>query len=153
MSDQITMNDAVQHLMAMNSEVVSAKYIAPILKMSESVIVKYAKDGTWDQDKLGKFVISGGHVKFFRKDFLQKCGFLEPEKEEHVDEKQEARDMVQIRQLEGMQLICKSMISLGNTLHLIIKMLDCMMTPEQRLIYEIRYADNENTAGAATPTD
>ena len=77
-----TVTDAVRHLMTMNSEVVSAKYIAPILKMSESVIVKYAKDGTWDQDKLGKFVISGGHVKFFRKDFLQKCGFLEPEKAE-----------------------------------------------------------------------
>ena len=73
------MSEAVRHLMAMHDEVVSAKHIAPILKMSESVIVKYAKDGTWDQDNLGKFVISGGHVKFFRKDFLIKCGFMDPE--------------------------------------------------------------------------
>ena len=86
MSETPIITDPVRHLMAMNSEVVSAKYIAPIVKMSESVIVKYAKDGTWDQDKLGKFVISGGRVKFFRKDFLQKCGFLEPEPEKKTVE-------------------------------------------------------------------
>ena len=33
------MSDAVRNLMAIDAEVVSAKYIAPILKMSESVIV------------------------------------------------------------------------------------------------------------------
>ena len=72
-------SEAVRHLMAMHEEVVAAKYLAPILHMDPSVIVKYAKDGTWNQDTLGKFVISGGHVKFFRKDFLQKCGFMEKE--------------------------------------------------------------------------
>ena len=147
------MSDPVKALMEMTDETVSAKHIAPILKMNPSVIVKYAKDGTWDADRLGKYVISGGHVKFFRKDFLVKCGFMEPEKEEQMDEKQEVRDMVQLKQLEGMQLICKTLIGLGNTLHLILNMLDCMMTPEQRLIYEIRYADNKKTAGAGTPTD
>ncbi len=76
------MSDPVKALMEMTDETVSAKHIAPILKMNPSVIVKYAKDGTWDADRLGKYVISGGHVKFFRKDFLQKCGFMEPEKEE-----------------------------------------------------------------------
>lgn len=79
------MNDPVKVLMEMEDETVSAKYIAPILKMNPSVIVKYAKDGTWDADRLGKYVISGGHVKFFRKDFLVKCGFMEPEKEEPTD--------------------------------------------------------------------
>jgi hypothetical protein len=79
------MSDAVQHLMDMNCEVVSAKYIAPILKMSESVIVKYAKDGTWDADRLGNYVVSGGRVKFFRKDFLQKCGFIEKKPDEQTD--------------------------------------------------------------------
>ena len=75
------MSDPVKALMEMTDETVSAKHIAPILKMSPSVIVKYAKDGTWDADRLGNFVISGGHVKFFRKDFLQKCGFIEPDPE------------------------------------------------------------------------
>ena len=75
------MSDAVQHLMDMNCEVVSAKYIAPILKMSESVIVKHVKDGIWDADRLGNYVVSGGRVKFFRRDFLQKCGFMEKEPE------------------------------------------------------------------------
>ena len=86
-NDKPAMSEAVRNLMAMHDEVVSAKHIAPILKMSESVIVKYAKDGTWDQDNLGKFVISGGHVKFFRKDFLTKCGFMDPEPEYPSTEK------------------------------------------------------------------
>ena len=152
------MNDPVKVLMEMTDEMVYAKDIAPILKMPADRIVFYAKNGKWDTEKWGNFIISGddpktSHVKFFRKDFLQKCGFMEPEKEEQVDEKQEARDMVQLKQLEGMQLICKTLIGLGNTLHLILNMLDCMMTPEQRLIYEIRYADNKKTAGAGTPTE
>lgn len=89
------MNDPVKALMEMTDETVSAKYIAPILKMSPSVIVKYAKDGTWDADRLGNYVISGGHVKFFRKDFLQKCGFMEPEKEEPTVE-QLLTDLIKI---------------------------------------------------------
>ena len=38
------MVDHVQVLMDMKDETVSAKYLAPIVKMSESVIVKYAKE-------------------------------------------------------------------------------------------------------------
>lgn len=121
-----TVTDAVRHLMAMNSEVVSAKYIAPILKMSESVIVKYAKDGTWDQDNLGKYVISGGRVKFFRKDFLQKCGFLEPEKE-----KDPTTEM----------------------LHMLGKLLEGQTTIMRALRIMIDYQMKEKTADADTPTD
>lgn len=92
--------EPVRQLMAMNAEVVSAKYLAPILHMSESVIIKYAKDGTWDSDRLGNYVISGGHVKFFRRDFLQKCGFMEPEKEAPTVEQLLAEI------LQGVKLIC-----------------------------------------------
>lgn len=78
-----TITEPVRHLMAMTDEVVSAKYIAPIVKMSESVIIHYAKTGQWN---LCRYVESGNRVKFFRKDFLQKCGFLEPEPEERTVE-------------------------------------------------------------------
>ena len=77
---------ALEALKASTEEMVSANQIAPILHMNPGVIVKYAKDGTWNQDTLGKFVISGDRVKFFRRDFLQKCGFLEPEPEEKSTE-------------------------------------------------------------------
>lgn len=83
------MNDPVKVLMEMTDEVVSAKYLAPILHMDPSVIVKYAKDGTWNQERNGGFVISGegpnAHVKFKRVDFLRKWGFLEPESPEITD--------------------------------------------------------------------
>ena len=79
MTDRPAMSEAVRHLMAMTDETVSAKYIAPVVKMSESVIVKYAKDGTWN---LCRYVVSGNRVKFFRRDFLEKCGFVDPEKKD-----------------------------------------------------------------------
>ena len=99
-TERPAMSEAVRHLMAMTDETVSAKYIAPILKMSESVIVKYAKDGTWDADRLGNFVISGDRVKFFRRDFLIKGGFMEPEKEGPTVEQLLAEI------LQGVKLIC-----------------------------------------------
>ena len=77
--------EAVRHLMAMPDDVVSAKYLAPILHMNPDVIIRYAKDGTWDADRLGNFVVSGDRVKFFRKDFLQKCGFAEKEPEQPTE--------------------------------------------------------------------
>jgi len=86
MTDRPEITDAVRNLLAMTDEVVPAKYIAPIVRMSESVIIKYAKEGTWDQEHLGKYVVSGNRVKFFRKDFLQKCGFIEPDPEEKTAE-------------------------------------------------------------------
>lgn len=79
MTERPAMSEAVRHLMAMTDETVSAKYIAPVVKMSESVIVKYAKDGTWN---LCRYVVSGNRVKFFRRDFLEKCGFVDPEKKD-----------------------------------------------------------------------
>ncbi len=117
------MNDPVKVLMEMTDEVVSAKYLAPILHMDPSVIVKYAKDGTWNQERNGGFVISGegpgAHVKFKRVDFLRKWGFLEPEKEEPTIE----------------QLLMRLIEVHMDTNMLLAKLLD------------------KKTAGAATPTD
>lgn len=75
----------VQRLIDMKDEVVYAKDIAPIVRIHPQTIVDYAKSGRWDQDTLGKFVISGDRVKFFRRDFLQKCGFIDPEPEEPTE--------------------------------------------------------------------
>ena len=119
------MSDPVKVLMEMTDETVSAKYIAPILKMNVRVIVKYAKDGTWDADRLGNYVISGGHVKFFRKDFLQKCGFIEPESEGPTTEQLLAEI------LQGVKLICNYIL---------------LKVREEKL-------KDEKTAGAGTPTD
>ena len=75
----------VQRLIEMDDEMVFAKDIAPIVHIRPDVIIKYVKDGLWDHDRLGNFVISGDRVKFFRKDFLQKCGFIDPEPEETTE--------------------------------------------------------------------
>ena len=59
-----THSPEVQELMDREDELVPAAAIAPIVHMNESVIIRYAKTGKWDQENLGKFVISGNRVKF-----------------------------------------------------------------------------------------
>lgn len=66
-------------LMSMTDEVVPASALAPIVKMHPSVIIEYAKRGQWD---LCKYVRSGNRYKFFRKDFLQRCGFIEKQEDD-----------------------------------------------------------------------
>ena len=80
-----TITGPVAALMAMDAEVVSAKHIAPVLKMNEGILIHRVKSGQWDPDVLGKYVISGNRVKFFRKDFLVKCGFVAPDPPEKTD--------------------------------------------------------------------
>ena len=106
-------SEAVRVLMAMPDEVVSAKYIAPILRMSPDVIIKRAKDGEWDQDNLGKFVLSGDRVKFFRKDFLQKCGFMDPEPEEDSTDKLILKQLIEVN--EGIRMICQQLTLMMST--------------------------------------
>ena len=74
--ERLEAENALEALKNSTEEMVTAAQIAPILHMNPGVIVKYAKDGTWIQDNMGKFIISGDRVKFFRRDFLQKCGFI-----------------------------------------------------------------------------
>ena len=90
----------VQRLIDMEDEMILARDIAPIIHVKPDVIIKYVKTGQWDADRLGNYVISGDHVKFFRKDFLQKCGFLDPEKEAPTVEQLLAEI------LQGVKLIC-----------------------------------------------
>lgn len=102
----------VQRLIDMEDEVVYAKDLAPIVHIKPDVIIRYAKTGKWN---LCRFVISGGHVKFFRKDFLQKCGFVDPEPEEKSTEK----------------MILEQLIALNEGISMICQMLTLMMEPYQ----------------------
>ena len=78
-------DSALEALLNSTEEMVTAAQIAPVLHMNPGVIIKYSKDGTWKPDIWGKFIISGERVKFFRRDFLQKCGFLPADPPEKTD--------------------------------------------------------------------
>lgn len=88
--ERLAAESALEALKNSTEEMVTAAQIAPILHMNPGVIVKYAKDGTWIQDNMGKFIISGDRVKFFRRDFLQKCGFIPKD-----EPKRTAEDLLQ----------------------------------------------------------
>lgn len=70
-----TPSPAVQALMDRDDELVPAAAIAPIVRMHESVIIRYAKEGRWPRD-VCNYIVSGTHVKFFRIDFLKKGGWI-----------------------------------------------------------------------------
>ena len=125
----------VQRLIDMEDEMILARDIAPIIHVKPDVIIKYVKTGQRDAGRLGIFVTSGDHVKFFRKDFLQKCGFMEPEKEERTTE----------------QLILEQITALNEGLTMVCQMLTLMMKPYQ--LDALQELIDKKTAGAATPTD
>ena len=50
----------------MDSEMVTARDIAPVVRMHPQVIVKYAKDGKWPRE-ICNYIVSGSRVKFFRR--------------------------------------------------------------------------------------
>lgn len=92
----------VQKLIDSEDEVVSAIQLAPIVKMHPQTIIEYAKTGKWN---LCRFVISGDRVKFFRKDFLQQCGFIDPEPEEKSTDKMILEQLTALN--EGISMICQ----------------------------------------------
>ena len=69
-------SDRVKLLMDRRDEMLHAKDLAPVLGMNPGVMIKKAKDGTWDRG-ICNYVVSGRCVKFFRVDFLRKGGWIE----------------------------------------------------------------------------
>ena len=125
--------------MNMNAEVVPAKFIAPIMKMSPGVIIHRVKNGEWDQDANGKYFINNKRVKFFRIDFLQKHGFIDKPKPEKT-----------VEQL--LQEISKKLDAQINLLDIAVKAIISTQDPRQREAF-LRILEEQKTAGAATPTD
>lgn len=95
-------NPDVRALLESDAEVVPAAAIAPIVKMHPSVMIDKVRSGEWD---LCATMQSGGHVKFFRRDFLRKSGLLQDEKEEllrqMVEELKALRDLIEMAMKGG----------------------------------------------------
>jgi hypothetical protein len=102
--ERLAAESALEALKNSTDEMVTAAQIAPILHMNPGVIVKYAKDGTWIQDNMGKFIISGDRVKFFRRDFLQKCGFI-PKDEPNRTVEDLLQELIEVVRVQNTMLI------------------------------------------------
>lgn len=68
-------SDAIYRLIDLDSEMVTAADIAPVVRMHPEVIIRYAKTGQWPRE-ICNYVVSGNRVKFFRIDFLKKGGWI-----------------------------------------------------------------------------
>lgn len=68
-------SDAIYRLIDLDSEMVTAADIAPVVRMHPEVIIRYAKTGQWPRE-ICNYVVSGSRVKFFRVDFLKKGGWI-----------------------------------------------------------------------------
>lgn len=72
----------IRALISREDEMITAADIAPIVRMSPDVIIKYAKENKWPSEICNCIVSGegpGAHVKFFRVDFLRKGGWIPPE--------------------------------------------------------------------------
>lgn len=67
--------DDIRRLMDMDTEMITAADLSPIVRMHPQVIIYYAKTGQWPRE-VCNFLVSGNRVKFFRIDFLRKGGWI-----------------------------------------------------------------------------
>ena len=116
--------EAINSMMMMESVTVNADLIAQALSMNPGVLRKHVKDGEY---LISKYEICGDRIRFFRKDFLQAIGEMEPDPpertvEDRLDELIEIEKDIQ----QGIHLMCAAL---------------------KLWIHE------KKTAGAATPAD
>ena len=120
--------EAVERLKAMEDMTVSAELIAPVLKMNPDVLRKRVRDGDY---KLSAVHVSGGRIRFFRKDFLQKIGELPPDEEKPTD-----------------QLILEQLLAVNEGITMVCQMLTLMMKPCQ--LDALNELMKEKTAGSCS---
>ena len=70
-------SSALQKLMEMDDDLVSATDLAPVVRIHPSLMIEFVKTGKWS---LCETVQLRGQVWFDRKDFLCRCGFLDDNK-------------------------------------------------------------------------
>lgn len=94
-SSDIRDNEYVRALIECDLEVVPASMISPIIRMHPSTMIDHVRKGEWN---LCATVISGDHVKFFRRDFLRNAGLIDAKDElimQVLEELKELRRLVE----------------------------------------------------------
>jgi hypothetical protein len=74
--------EAIDIMKRMDTVTVIPALVAQALGMNPDVLRKHAKDGEY---KISAFEVTGNTVRFFRKDFLQKIGEMDPDPEARTD--------------------------------------------------------------------
>ena len=69
--------EAIDIMKRMDTVTVIPALVAQALGMNPDVLRKHARDGEY---KISAYEVTGNTVRFFRKDFLQKIGEIEPDK-------------------------------------------------------------------------
>ncbi|MBP0986454.1 MAG: hypothetical protein J6P39_05545 [Oscillospiraceae bacterium] len=71
--------EAIDIMKRMDTVTVIPALVAQALGMNPDVLRKHARDGEY---KISSYEVTGNTVRFFRKDFLQKIGEMDPDKPE-----------------------------------------------------------------------
>ena len=77
-----TQREAIDIMKRMDTVTVIPALVAQALGMNPDVLRKHARDGEY---KISAFEVTGNTVRFFRKDFLQKIGEMDPDPEARTD--------------------------------------------------------------------
>lgn len=73
----VSQRAALKRLLEMEDEMVYAKDIGPVLGKHPQILINAVKSGIWDRGICNVSYIPGEKtVKFYRRDFLQKGGWI-----------------------------------------------------------------------------
>ena len=78
-----TQREAIDIMKRMDTVTVIPALVAQALGMNPDVLRKHARDGEY---KISAFEVTGNTVRFFRKDFLQKIGEMDPDPDHPTSE-------------------------------------------------------------------
>lgn len=75
--------EAIDLMKSMDSVTVTAGLVAQALGMKPDVLRKHVRDGEY---KISAVDVNGSMIRFFRKDFLQKIGEMDPDPDHPTSE-------------------------------------------------------------------
>ena len=128
--NQLTSEEAIRRLKAIDDVYVTADMIAPVLRMNPDVLRKRVREGYY---KISSVDVSENRIRFLRKDFLQKIGEMPPDQPEKSVNALLEEILEELRERNRIQR--------------------CMMSIGQVVRYEEMMAKAKESAGAATPAE
>ena len=151
-----TQREAIDIMKRMDTVTVIPALVAQALGMNPDVLRKHARDGEY---KISAYEVTGNTVRFFRKDFLQKIGEMDPDPEARTDSDRLEEICTRLMSVDAkestinMSILLKSDDIAGKLDELIGIEKDIQQGIKLICWFMKKWIEENKPAGAATPTD
>lgn len=148
--------EAIDLMKSMDSVTVTSGLVAQALGMKPDVLRKHVRDGEY---KISAVDVNGSMIRFFRKDFLQKIGEMDPDPEARTDSDRLEEICTRLMSVDAkestinMSILLKSDDIAGKLDELIGIEKDIQQGIKLICWFMKKWIEENKPAGAATPTD